>query len=262
MTASAPWALDVRDLHTGYGAVTVLHGVNLTVGYGEIVAVVGPNGAGKTTLLRAVSGLLPIRQGRILVDGIDRTGMPAEDLVRYGVVHVPERRQLFMAMTVEENLRLGTYARRRQARQTLADDLERVFRLFPVLRERRRQLAGTLSGGEQQMVAIGRGLMSAPRVLLLDEPSLGLAPLITAQVYESIEQLRAEGLAILLVDENAEHALRLAHRALVLINGRIVFEGEAQALRANPLLHQLYLGVSAAVSPSETSQGTGVQRKG
>lgn len=242
MSTDLSWALEVQGLQAGYGAIPVLRGVSLVLGYGEIVTVIGPNGAGKSTLLRTISGLLPVRRGRILLNGVDRTGTPAEDMVRYGLAHIPERRQLFAEMTVEENLRLGAYTRYRRSRQEVERDLERVFELFPILRERRRQQAGTLSGGEQQMVAIGRGLMSAPRVLLLDEPSLGLAPIIARQLFESFSQLRDQGIAILLIEENARQALRVADRGYLLLSGQIILAGQAQDLINDALVQQIYLG--------------------
>ncbi|MFO7271692.1 ABC transporter ATP-binding protein [Sphaerobacter thermophilus] len=242
MSGDTLCALEAQDIEAGYGGIVALHGVSLHVGAREIVTVIGPNGAGKTTLLRAISGLVPLRRGRVSLDGSDVTGQSTEALVRRGLVHVPERRQLFADLTVEENLRLGAYTRYRHEPEAVERDFERVLELFPILRERRRQRAGTLSGGEQQMLAIGRGLMSSARVLLLDEPSLGLAPLITRQIFDTIAQLRDQGIAVLLVEQNARQALRVVDRGYVLINGRIVLSGTAEELMASRLVQQVYLG--------------------
>ncbi|MBX6342198.1 MAG: ABC transporter ATP-binding protein [Thermomicrobiaceae bacterium] len=254
MSAIAAPLLEVEAIEAGYGHITVLRGVSLALQRGEIVAVIGPNGAGKTTLLRAISGILPLRAGRVRLDGVDVTGRPAEDLVGRGLVHVPERRQLFADMTVEENLLLGAYRRYRRERARVGHDLEGIYALFPVLAERRRQRAGTLSGGEQQMLAIGRGLMSAPRVLLLDEPSLGLAPLVTRQIFDTVRRLREQGIAILLVEQNARQALRVVDRGYVLVTGRIALSGDARALAENPLVRQTYLGAAPEEAPPRDSE--------
>ncbi len=235
--------LEVEGLEVAYGPVRALHGVSLRVDPGEIVAVIGANGAGKSTLLRAISGLLRPRAGRIWFDGQEITGWPPERIVARGLVHIPERRQLFVSMSVEDNLRLGAYLRlQRGERKAVEEDLERVYEVFPRLKERRRQLAGTLSGGEQQMLAIGRGLMARPRMLLLDEPSLGLAPLLVQELFRIIVALREQGLTLLLVEQNARQALRVADRAYVMETGRIVREGPAVAILEDPALQAAYLG--------------------
>lgn len=242
--------LEVCDLEAGYGPVSVLRGISMRVEPGEIVAVVGANGAGKTTLLRVISGLLRPRAGRVFFDGQEITGWPPERIVALGLVHIPERRQLFAAMSVEDNLRLGAYLRlRRGERRAVEADLERIYALFPRLKERRRQMAGTLSGGEQQMLAIGRGLMARPRLLLLDEPSLGLAPLLVQELFRVIAGLRDQGITMLLVEQNARQALRVADRAYVLETGRIVREGAAAALRDDPEVQAAYLGGPAPRAP-------------
>ncbi|MBI3333475.1 MAG: ABC transporter ATP-binding protein [Candidatus Omnitrophica bacterium] len=232
--------LSVEDLHVRYGAVEVLKGVNLQVRQGECVALIGANGAGKSTTLMAISGLVPPVKGRIRFSGeaIDR--LPAEAVVRRGVTQVPEGRRIFPRMTVMENLLLG--AGQRPDRRRIAQELSEVFDLFPILRDRQRQLAGTLSGGEQQMLALARGLMARPRLLLLDEPSLGLAPKLVAQLFEVIRRIHAEGMTILLVEQNAYQALRVAETAFVLETGRVVLHGPAAALRENPAVKQAYLG--------------------
>ncbi|WP_376792949.1 ABC transporter ATP-binding protein [Thermoflexus sp.] len=238
--------LKVEALRAAYGPVQVLHGVSLQVGAGEIATVIGANGAGKTTLLRAISGLLRPTAGRIWFDGQEITGWPPERIVALGLVQIPERRQLFASMSVEDNLYLGAYLRlRRGERRAVEEDLKRVYELFPRLRERRRQIAGTLSGGEQQMLAIGRGLMARPRMLLLDEPSLGLAPLLVQELFRVIRSLREQGLTMLLVEQNARQALRAADRAYVMEAGRIVREGPAVELLEDPTLQAAYLGGSS-----------------
>ena len=233
--------LELEDVWTYYGPIPALRGVSLRVGEGEVVAVLGPNGAGKTTLLRTISGLLRPRRGSIALDGrrMER-GSPAR-MVRLGVVQVPEGRQLFPELTVLENLKMGAYTRRDG--HGIRKDLERVFALFPVLKERSRQPAGTLSGGEQQMLAIARGLMARPKVLLLDEPSLGLAPALVTQLFRTIQELnQKEGLTVLLAEQNARQALRVAHRAYVLELGRVALEGSAQELQRDERVRQRYLG--------------------
>ena len=231
--------LALQDLWVRYGAVEVLKGVSLTVGPGEIVALLGANGAGKTTTLMAVSGLVPAAGGAIHWDAQPIHGLPSERIVAAGIVHVPEGRRVFPRMTVEENLRLGGYRRTAAER---AETLARVWTLFPVLRDRGRQLAGTLSGGEQQMLALGRGLMARPRLLVLDEPSLGLAPKAVAHLFAIIRQINADGLPILLVEQNAYQALRIAHRGYVLAAGRIVLEGPTAQLLSDPAIQHAYLG--------------------
>ncbi|MBI4771817.1 MAG: ABC transporter ATP-binding protein, partial [Chloroflexi bacterium] len=214
--------LQVSEVSTFYGRIQALSAVSLQVQPGEIVSLIGANGAGKTTLLNTISGILTAGSGEIHFDGRPITHLPAEQIVRMGISHVPERRQLFGSLTVLENLTLGAYARAgRDGRAAIRRSMERVFELFPVLRERSAQLAGTLSGGEQQMVAVGRGLMANPRLMLLDEPSLGLAPLLVREIFEIVAELRRAGTTILLVEQNARAALRVADRAYVLENGRI-----------------------------------------
>ena len=235
--------LEIDRISTFYGKIQALKSISLHVDPGEIVALVGANGAGKTTLLNTISGLLRARSGRILFDGQDITRRRAAQIVRAGVIHVPERRQVFGTLTVYDNLLLGAYQRyRRDGRKAVLRDMDHVFELFPRLKERRKQLAGTLSGGEQQMLAIGRGLMARPKLLLLDEPSLGLAPLIVKHLFELIASLRDEGQTVLLVEQNARAALKLADRAYVLETGRIVLEGDARELLEDPRVQAAYLG--------------------
>ena len=233
--------LRVEGLEVAYGNVTALWDVGFDVGEGEIVALVGGNGAGKTTTLKTVSGLLRPRKGRVLLGGDDLTALPATEIVARGVVHVPEGRKLFPAMTVRDNLLLGGY--HRAARPHQAGRLDRVFEIFPRLRERSGQVAGTLSGGEQQMVAIGRGLMAGPRVLMLDEPSLGLAPIMVEEMFRVIEEIHRQGVTVLLVEQNTEHALALANRAFVLESGRTVLAGSGRELLAHPRVREAYLGI-------------------
>ncbi|CAA9560681.1 MAG: Branched-chain amino acid transport ATP-binding protein LivF, partial [uncultured Thermomicrobiales bacterium] len=237
--------LAVEGLRAAYERIEVLHGLDLIVHRGEIVAVIGANGAGKSTTLKVISGLLPPRRGRVRFAGRDITGRPAEELVGLGLSHVPERRQLFGTLTVEDNLLLGAYARR-DGRAEQRADLARVYDLFPILRERRRQAAGTLSGGQGQMLALGRGLMARPSLLLLDEPSVGLAPLIVREIFAAVATLRAEGTTVLLVEQNARAALRLADRGYVLETGRVVLAGPANALMADPTVQGVYLGQTVA----------------
>src|SRR5262245_35229449 len=232
--------LEARALRVGYGDATALWDVSLAIGAGEIVAVVGPKGAGKTTLVNALARLLPIAGGSFAIDGRDATRASPAALNRLGVALIPEGRGLFPGMSVEENLEIGCY--RRDARARRADGLARVFAMFPVLADRRHQAAGTLSGGQQQMVAIGRALMARPRLLLVDEPSLGLAPVVVQQVFAAIAAIHHEGVAILLIEQNVAQALAIATRAYVLEGGRIVAEGEAAALAARPDIRQAYLG--------------------
>jgi branched-chain amino acid transport system ATP-binding protein len=233
--------LAAKDLVVSYGAVEALHGISFEVKKGEIVTLVGANGAGKSTTLRAVSGLVAPRSGTVSFDGADVTGMAAHRLVRRGLCHVPEGRHIFTAMTVRENLELGAYTVRSHAK--IASGIERVLALFPRLGERIDQPGGTLSGGEQQMLAIARALMASPRVLLLDEPSLGLAPLLVRDIFREIGRInREEGTTILVVEQNANIALATAHRGYVLETGRIVLEDDAKALLANPRVKAAYLG--------------------
>jgi branched-chain amino acid transport system ATP-binding protein len=235
--------LEAKGLHVGYGDAPALWDVSLAVGTGECVSVIGPNGAGKTTLVNAIARLLPIRQGRLRFDGGDVTAASAQDMCNRGVALIPEGRRLFTRMSVEENLELGSY--RHAARAAREQGRERVYAMFPILAERRRQFAGTLSGGQQQMLAIGRALMAQPKMLLIDEPSLGLAPLIVEQVFETIRRIHASGVSILLIEQNVTKALDLVGRAYVLEGGRIVAEGKPAELRAQPHIRAAYLGADA-----------------
>jgi branched-chain amino acid transport system ATP-binding protein len=230
--------LRLDSVEAGYRDLVAVREVSLEVRAGEVVALIGGNGAGKTTTLRAISGLLPLRRGRIEFEGERIDGRASAQVVARGIAHVPEGRQLFPSMSVRENLELG--ARDRAAR---AATLETVFALFPRLRERERQVAGTLSGGEQQMCAIGRGLMARPRLLLLDEPSLGLAPVMVRLIFETLKAINETGTTILLVEQNVARALALSHRAYVIENGRIVLDGPREALQQSPHIKQAYLGL-------------------
>ena len=231
--------LEVSALRAGYGPIEVLRGIDLSVAAGEIVALLGSNGAGKSTLNNNISGLYRPFGGNIRFDGKDIAGTPSMQIVEAGLVQVPEGRRVFPNLTVRDNLELGSYRRGKPAR---AQNLERVLATFPRLRERLRQAAGTLSGGEQQMLAIGRGLMAEPRLLILDEPSLGLSPLLVEEMFALIGRLNAEGLAILLVEQNVMQSLTIAHRAYVLENGRIALQGPAAELAEHPDLRRSYLG--------------------
>jgi len=231
--------LSVSGLQAGYGPIEALHGVDLTVGAGEIVTLIGANGAGKSTLLMTICGRPRARNGAILFDRRDITRLPTFEIVRLGLAQVPEGRRIFPRLTVLENLQLGATI---AAPEHFENDLDRAFTLFPILRERRLQRGGTLSGGEQQMLAIARALMSRPRLLLLDEPSLGLAPLVVKRIFEVIGEInRTQGVTILLVEQNAYHALRLAHRGYVMQNGRIVLSGTGTELLANRDVRSAYL---------------------
>lgn len=233
--------LAIQSLEVSYGAVRVLRGFSFAVEEGQIVALLGANGAGKSTALRAISGLVPVASGRILLEGENLVGLPPHAITRRGLALCPEGRRLFLNLTVNENLMLGGYGRKKASR---AQDLDWVLAAFPRLMERLDQRAGTLSGGEQQMVALGRALMSHPRVLLLDEPSLGLAPLLVAEVFRIITEINQRGTTVLLVEQNAHAALNIAHYAYVLENGRLVLEGRGEELLAHPHLQQAYLGGS------------------
>ncbi|MGA0571904.1 ABC transporter ATP-binding protein [Variovorax sp. VNK109] len=236
--------LQVKDLTVAYGQVTAVDRISFHVPAGSVVTLIGANGAGKTTLLKALMGALPAKEGTVELDGIVLGQIPVEERVRRGMYLVPEKRSLFASMKVEDNLRLGAYARRKDLK--LDRELERIFQLFPVLKERREQLAGTLSGGEQQMVAIGRALIAHPRVLLLDEPSIGLAPRIVQQIMEVIVELkRSEGLTVILVEQNVRMALRAADEAYLVELGRVVKRGPAAELAADPGLVSSYLGKAA-----------------
>jgi branched-chain amino acid transport system ATP-binding protein len=236
--------LKVENLHIFYGSIEALKGISLEVSEGEIVAVLGANGAGKSTLLRAISGLLPIRNGNIQLRGEKLNKVQAYEIVIKGISHAPEGRKVFITLTVEENLNLGAYTHRKDAK-VITDAKERVFNLFPILKARRNQLAGTLSGGEQQMLSIGRALMSTPRILLLDEPSLGLAPLLVKQIFQIIREINNQGISILLVEQNARKALSIAHRGYVLETGNISISGLASDLKSNQKVQEAYLGGAA-----------------
>ena len=232
--------LTLQGLRAGYGAVEVLRGIDLHIDPGELVALLGSNGAGKTTLNAVVSGLIPTWSGQVWFDGQDLTGAHYRRVVQAGLIQVPEGRKVFPNLSVLENLELGAFTRARARR---SENLARVFDTFPRLRERQTQLAGTMSGGEQQMLAIGRGLMAEPQLLILDEPSLGLSPLLVEEMFTLIAQLRASGLAILLVEQNVGQSLEIADRAYVMENGHIRFSGTASELLASDTLRQAYLGV-------------------
>lgn len=243
---SAP-VLEVKDLHVAYGKVEALHGASLQVHAGQIVTVIGPNGAGKSTMLNAIAGALPTTgsmRGAIALDGHDLSGVPIETRVARGMCLVPEKRELFSSMSVEDNLQLGSYRRYRARDRHYADQLEVVFSLFPRLKERRRQDAGTLSGGERQMLAVGRALMAKPSVLMLDEPSLGLAPLIVREIFHIIVRLKETGVGILLVEQNARAALQAADYAYVLETGDMALEGPAAQLANDPKVIDTYLGLT------------------
>jgi branched-chain amino acid transport system ATP-binding protein len=234
--------LEIDNLTLLYGRIQALHGISLHVDEGEVVALIGANGAGKTTTMRAISGLRPIAGGRILFQGKDITRLRADLRVIRGICQSPEGRGIFPGMTVRENLDMGAYQRRDAA--GIAADLERVFSLFPRLKERVRQPGGTLSGGEQQMLAVGRSLMGRPKLLLLDEPSMGLAPMLIQQIFEIISEINAQGTTVLVVEQNAQQALSRAHRAYVLETGRIVKEGSGRDLLNDPAVKEAYLGVA------------------
>ncbi len=231
--------LSVSGLHVYYGEIHALKGLSLEVGKGEIVALLGPNGAGKTTTLKTLSGLLPPSEGRITLEGRSLVGIPSHEIVRMGIAHVPEGRRIFNRLTVLENLELGAYTRQDGG---IGEDLERVFTLFSRLRERQTQVAGTLSGGEQQMLAIARALMARPRLLLLDEPSMGLAPVLVEQIFETVQDINRQGTTILLVEQNAAMALSVANRGYVLETGAIVLSGSAAELQENAEVRRAYLG--------------------
>jgi branched-chain amino acid transport system ATP-binding protein len=232
--------LVLEDVAARYGRVTALDGISLTVGAGEFVCLIGANGAGKTTTLKTISGLLHPAAGRIVLDGKEIHRLPPQQIIRRGIAHCPEGRRVFPYMTVRENLEMGAYARDDSAEVMI--DLERVFAHFPILAERRRQSAGTLSGGEQQMLAIGRALMARPRLLLFDEPSLGLAPTVVEAVFAIIAGIQRDGTTVLMVEQNAYLALQLATRAYVMETGRITLEGPARALLDHELVKRAYLG--------------------
>jgi branched-chain amino acid transport system ATP-binding protein len=233
--------LEIKNLEVSYGAITALHGISLSVPAGKIVTLIGANGAGKSTTLRAVSGLLKPRGGEIIYDGGNISGLPPHEIVKRGLSHVPEGRMIFANLTVLENLQLGAYLQK--DKHAVRRELENVFKLFPRLQEREKQIAGTLSGGEQQMLAISRALMSKPKFLMLDEPSLGLAPLLVKTIFEKIVAInREQGITILLVEQNANLALEISHFGYVLETGKISLQGDSASLRQNPQVKSAYLG--------------------
>jgi branched-chain amino acid transport system ATP-binding protein len=235
--------LELAKLEVAYGGIQAVKGIDLYVDRGELVCLIGTNGAGKTTTLKGICGLQPVKGGTIRYGGENVTGRPAYQLVRKGLAMVPEGRGVFGALTIEENLAMGAYIR--SDRAEIKDDVERVFDLFPRLKERRRQTAGTLSGGEQQMLAMGRALMSKPKLLLLDEPSMGLAPLMVQKVFETVLKVSSEGVTILLIEQNAKLALEVSHRGYVMESGEITLAGEAKTLLHDPAVRAAYLGESA-----------------
>ncbi len=240
--------LSLENVSVHYGVIPALVGISLEVNAGEVVALIGANGAGKTTTLKAISGLLRPSQGSIMFNGQEITKLSADKIVKQGIIHVPEGRGVFPNLTVAENLMLGAYVRKDKAE--IARDLINVFTKFPRLHERKEQYAGTLSGGEQQMLAIGRSIMASPKLLLLDEPSMGLAPIVVKEIFRTIREIKKSGTTILLVEQNAHMALANADRAYVLETGKIVIEGTASDLRANPEVQQAYLGTQKRVGVS------------
>jgi branched-chain amino acid transport system ATP-binding protein len=238
-TNGAEAMLVVEDVHTYYGQIHALRGVKITVAKGEVVTLIGANGAGKTTTLKTISGLLHARQGSVHFEGEDITSAAPHKLVERGIGHAPEGRRIFPRLTVLENLKMGAFSR---PKANIQPDIDRVYALFPRLNERSGQLGGTLSGGEQQMLAIGRALMAEPRLLLLDEPSLGLAPILVVQVFEKIKEINSQGTTVLLVEQNALQALSIAHRGYVLQTGEVVLSGTAESLRQNETVRKAYLG--------------------
>jgi branched-chain amino acid transport system ATP-binding protein len=230
--------LEVEDIHTYYGNIEALKGISLTVDEGEIVTLIGSNGAGKSTTLRSISGVSPPRQGTIRFDGEDISTVPPQDIVQRGISQSPEGRHIFPRMTVRENLDMGAYLRR----DDYSEDMERVFELFPRLKERERQKGGTMSGGEQQMLAIGRALMARPKLLLLDEPSMGIAPILVDRIYETIKAINEQGTTILLVEQSAAHALNASSRGYVLATGQVALSDSSDALQENEEVQKAYLG--------------------
>ncbi len=234
--------LELDKLEVAYGGIHAVKGIDLVVRQGELVCLIGANGAGKTTTLKGITGLQPVSAGKVVYDGNDVTGNPAFQLVRKGLSMVPEGRGVFGALTIEENLAMGAYSRR--DRKEIKQDVERVFGLFPRLKERERQTAGTLSGGEQQMLAMARAIMSRPKLLLLDEPSMGLAPLMVQKVFETVLAISGEGMTILLIEQNAKLALEVSNRGYVMESGTITLSGDARDLLSNPKVREAYLGES------------------
>ena len=234
--------LEVHNVHTYYGNIHALKGISITVEEGEIVSLIGGNGAGKSTTLKTISGLLRPREGYVKLNGEDLGQYKAHQIVAKGVVQVPEGRQVFSALTVMENLEMGAFSR--NDRDGIRADIEKVFHIFPRLKERQRQVAGTLSGGEQQMLATGRALMGRPKLMLLDEPSMGLAPVLVDSIFDTIRELHEQGTTILLVEQNARMALQVASRGYVLQTGEVILSDTAERLRENPMVRQAYLGIS------------------
>ena len=232
--------LEIKDLHVFYCAIHALKGISLTVGDGELVSLIGANGAGKTTTLHTISGLLRSASGSITLDGTDLQSVPANSIIRMGLAHVPEGRHVFAQMTVEENLKMGAYTI--SDARLVAENMERVYGHFPRLKERRRQLAGTLSGGEQQMLAVGRALMARPKMILMDEPSMGLSPLLVQEIFDIIQEVNKAGITVLLVEQNAKMALSISNRAYVLETGTIRISGDAASLLDDPRVKKAYLG--------------------
>ena len=232
--------LEIEGLHCSYGKVTVVRDVSMKVGKGELVTLIGANGAGKTTTLKAISGLIPITAKHIIFDGEDITGASPQTILSRGIAHCPEGRRAFPYMTVQENLDMGSYLRKDQ--DGINTDLERLFERFPILKQRRHQMAGTLSGGEQQMLAIGRALMSRPKLILFDEPSLGLAPNLVETTFEIVSEIRSQGVTVLMVEQNAFAALRLCDRAYLLESGKVTLEGTGAELKDDPYVREAYLG--------------------
>ena len=231
--------LEVEEIHTYYGGIQALRGVSLTVEQGEAVTIIGSNGAGKSTTLRSISGLTPARSGKVIFEGREITRLPAHEIVACGIALAPEGRHCFARMTVRENLDLGAYRRRDDE---IGEDIDRVFDLFPRLKERERQKAGTMSGGEQQMLAIGRALMARPKLLMMDEPSMGIAPILVERIYETIAEINRQGVAILLVEQNANYALDVSKRGYVLETGEVALTNESAQLRNDPAVQRAYLG--------------------
>jgi branched-chain amino acid transport system ATP-binding protein len=232
--------LELDNVHSYYGHIQALRGISLTVDEGEVVTLIGSNGAGKTTTLRSINGVLPPREGKIIFDGEEIQGLPAHDMISRGIAQSPEGRKIFFRMTVRENLEMGAYHRNDST--TVREDMDRVFELFPRLNERIKQEAGTMSGGEQQMLAIGRALMGRPKLLLLDEPSMGLAPVLVERIFQTIQEINQQGTTILLVEQNANVALEIATRGYVLETGSIVNSAAAEKLREDPKVREAYLG--------------------
>ncbi len=237
---SASPLLGVHDLEAGYGAINVLHRLSLYVNAGEIVTIIGANGAGKSTTLNTICGIVKTRAGRIVFDGRDLTGVPAHQIVKFGLAQSPEGRKIFPRLSVRENLEMGAFTRSDPA--GVKEDIQKAYRMFPILEKRHSQPGGLLSGGEQQMLAIARALMARPKLLLLDEPSLGLAPQIVVQIFDVIKELNQQGVSVLLVEQNARMALRVAHRGYVLETGRITFTDKADVLLHDPRIREAYLG--------------------